>query len=706
MALRYRDLQAPASLPTGDLSSGGAEATERMAEAFRTFGDITTDLYAKHRAQKGAQEGSEAGAAGKPELRTGFKAMTAYGAAYNNAAEATYATKLELDSDEAMRRIERESEANLPGYQAGAKAWMDETLKAVPQQLRPRASQMLQARYNAGLTRVTLQAEAKEEDTALAAHLEALPELERSTLATLASLPEGDADAELARVVGEHRAKVAALSGLTEVQKVKLHAAFIDALDSGLANQKITDTVTDMMSLTRRDVLKADKAVAAYSARTDLDPEEQQQALSEYMQQRSQWERIQSGVHAEATVALSRRLAGGAFGGDVVSEARRLYRAGAISVDELEGYENTEVRNQKSHADSTALSESIREALVAGAPLEPWNNKHRVGVDTLFTTEVEQRGYEPGDPRYQDLALQLVKRSQILPDTAVSWASRALMSGNEEQSLAAAKFMDRARFAAPRAFEYNDDHYPAVFGEMLLSNVNAGVPFERAYELTERATDPTNKALQEHRDEQYKELEKGGLAKVRKTNQRELAKALGVDSDEVTQPALVEYEQNVRRFYRDSGDIDIARKIAGQYARSWGLTNVNGKLELVKYPLEGIGLDPLSVKTDIANLLKAEGVDLDIDKIQLQPNRNTDYTKGRKWTLVAPDEYGVLDTVRGARNQPLGYSVPTTSAEFDTQVAGRSEYLRQQAETRKKAYLKYQEQIDEAMVLSGAADRR
>jgi hypothetical protein len=154
----------------------------------------------------------------------------------------------------------------------------------------------------------------------------------------------------------------------------------------------------------------------------------------------------------------------------------------------------------------------------------------------------------------------------------------------------------------------------------------------------------------------------------------------------------VEYEQNVRRLYVAGGDMQAALDVAGQYARSWGLTNVNGVTELVKYPLEQIHQDPIAVRADIVALLAAEGAEVDPLAVTLRPVRDTEYTKGFTWALMAPDEYGIEDNVRGARNQPLGYALPTNKEEFDRQVLNRADYLKEQAKVRKESALRFQEQ--------------
>ncbi len=250
--------------------------------------------------------------------------------------------------------------------------------------------------------------------------------------------------------------------------------------------------------------------------------------------------------------------------------------------------------------------------------------------------------------------------------------------------------MDRARYAAPRAFEFNDDHYNAVFGHLLLSGVESGAPVERAYEIAEKLTDPANKAVTELRETEYTKAtdpKKGSYSLP-----SSLAKALDIDGDQLTDAALAEYEQNVRRLYVTGGDMQAALDVAGQYARVWGLTNVNGRPELVKYPLEGARQDPVAVRADIAALLKQEGIDIDLDLIKLRPVRNTEYSKGFVWGLSAPDEYGMEDNIRGSRNQPLDYALPTNSQEFAQQVASRQDYLLQQAAVRKAAALRYTEQ--------------
>ena len=109
MPTRYRDLQGRSVLQTGLVDTSRVNVAQSLADTFKQFEKTATQVGTTLRAAQGEQAGAVAGAAGRPSLQTGWRALTAHGRAYNNAAEVTYANKLQIDLDASLDRIEAES---------------------------------------------------------------------------------------------------------------------------------------------------------------------------------------------------------------------------------------------------------------------------------------------------------------------------------------------------------------------------------------------------------------------------------------------------------------------------------------------------------------------------------------------------------------------------------------------------------------------
>lgn len=155
MAIRYRQLEAPALLDTSHVNTGGAEAAQALAQTFKAFENTAAGLGTELRAKKGAAEGAAAGATGNPEFKRGFKTLTAYGEAYNNSALRSYAVHAEADAEDTSARLEVEAGTDPVKFRATMEAVAASTVKAAP----PEARAVLQDIYGknlaAGLGRVS-----------------------------------------------------------------------------------------------------------------------------------------------------------------------------------------------------------------------------------------------------------------------------------------------------------------------------------------------------------------------------------------------------------------------------------------------------------------------------------------------------------------------------------------------------------------------
>lgn len=135
-AVRYRQLEGPAQFDTRIADNGAAAAASSLAEAFKSFSDVTATVGANLQKKRGQEEGAIAGAMGKPDYQTGFKQFTAYSQAYNNAATRSYAIRAEADAEDTAARLRVEANNDPNVFRQTFGAAMDATLKQAPVQAR------------------------------------------------------------------------------------------------------------------------------------------------------------------------------------------------------------------------------------------------------------------------------------------------------------------------------------------------------------------------------------------------------------------------------------------------------------------------------------------------------------------------------------------------------------------------------------------
>jgi len=155
MAIRYRQLEAPAQLDTSRVDTGGAQAAEALAALFKSFENTVAGIGAKRMAAQGAEAGAAAGAAGTPEFRRGLNTLTAYGEAYNNAALRSYAVHAEADAEDTSARLEVEAGTDPDTFRATMEAVTNSTLKNAPPEARAVLSEIYGRNLAAGLGRLS-----------------------------------------------------------------------------------------------------------------------------------------------------------------------------------------------------------------------------------------------------------------------------------------------------------------------------------------------------------------------------------------------------------------------------------------------------------------------------------------------------------------------------------------------------------------------
>lgn len=620
-ATRYRDLQPRSLIDVGARATptGAASAQQALADSFSSFSRAASEaggLAQEFAANRAAKTGEQEGAAGTPKFKKGFGALTTVGRAYNSAAETAYVAKVHTDINDTMTRLEQDSEADLAGFSEKAKSYSDSLLAEVPEEMRPVIGHVLTARSLAGQDKVRDQQKSKERTQTYADYLTSVPAIVNNTLAAAKHLPSEQADAALTVAVHDNEARLAELVKDNVVDAdsaVKLSAQFHTALDKGLVSARTDPAIEQLSNLARDDVQLGDAALAAIENRDDLSFDDKTEIRKGYEKQRNLLAFERSRQFAEQSGDFAKRLAGGAHGQDTEHENLALYKQAAISVDEYQSNQSTIQRNADKNAEDAVDMTAVLEAMNGGRGLDPTNTKQRKVLDKVFKAGAGMAGMEQGDPRWQASAINIAKRTNVLPESAQAWARVNMMSGDPNQVAQGATFFARAQEANPAAWDYDADPKIAAFAEQMNANLSAGVVTERAFEMA-------HKNVYEQTDYQRQELAKRYRDdKVAKDNSDTLRGSLNGDSEfdhsflgmgGAPTPTLAmqaDYNGAVERMYSYvNGDIGQARKLAYDSIKSrYGYTQMNGEPEIIKYAPEKMypGLTPEIIRNDVANTI-------------------------------------------------------------------------------------------------------
>lgn len=143
---------------------GESTAAMELANTLRQFGGMVADYGIKQQQTRGAQEGTIAGASGRPNFQKGWRTMTAYGQAYNNAATRSYAIKAEADAEDQAARLEVDAANDPSKFEATFGAVAKSTIKAAPPEARAILTEVYNRRMTEGRMRL-INAQATEQHT-------------------------------------------------------------------------------------------------------------------------------------------------------------------------------------------------------------------------------------------------------------------------------------------------------------------------------------------------------------------------------------------------------------------------------------------------------------------------------------------------------------------------------------------------------------
>jgi hypothetical protein len=638
---RYRNLEGMSLIDVGKRSTrtGADDVASQLAQTFASFSRVGSDIGGALTANIAAEQGTKEGLTGTPEIRKGLRAVTAYGRAYNNAAEAAYSARTQVDVDETIRRFEDEHEADPDGFGLKVAEYEKGLLEETPEELRDRTALIVRSRAAASGQRVRNQAIAKERNQNEADYVSSLPARVSNTLAMMETLTGEHADVALAESVSDNRAQLAALVNdnvLTPMQAAKYDAEYRIGIDEGLTEMRISGTVTDMVTAMKASVSRGDAMLASLDANKDLSDDDKIEIHKQYRAAREALSFERSRLHVEESGQLARSLAAEGFGPELEAENVRLYDRGAISVDEYESNISTMTRNAKASVEDGISTEAVQNAMSGGQGLDPTLKDHRDAADAYLKDVVAKTGMTVGDPRYQAFVSEMVRKTNILPASADSWARISVLSGQPEQVATGAGFLGRVNEANPRAWNYADDPRIGAMVDQVNTFMKSGIVTERAFEMAHRnvyeRTDAERALLQDQYRVAIKDDDNSAALQDELDSDENFDRALFSGAPQAPLAMQAEFDSLVNQFFQlNNGDLVAARRMASDTVRAtYGYTTVNGEPELMKYAPEKMfpGMTPEVIRNDVeTSLRRAFGVPT-VETTTLAPEEETEY---RRW---------------------------------------------------------------------------
>lgn len=672
MAERYRQHISPTGVQVGLSDSGGVDLARQLAGASKSLQNVAVGVGTHLRTEQGQQEGARDALAGKPKPKSGFASMTAYGQAYNSAAEAAYSAKIQTDIQTTLERLAIENEADPDKFQLAAQSFGAAIHDSVPEAYRPQVAQMLKGKTEIGVTRLFAQRKIREDNQKVADYFESTEPALQMALEGAIKLPGAEGDAYVTGFVTENRRRleVMAREGLIQsTDVVKYDNGFREALEEGLNNAVVTQEVERLTDVARVDVEAASGLMEAVQNSDKFTPDQKAAVQKAFEAELSNLYSTRSRVNAEPRAALSDRLAAGDSSRDIEAEARRLYREGAYTVDEYESARAARVRNAKEGESKTADVNIVAEALANGERLNPGDAKVRKQVDTYFQTAMTAAGVKRGSREYFTTATELFAKTNVFPPSAKSDMEVGLMSPDPMDAAVAAGVYDNARKANPYAWAvYGENPNHASRARQIQQGVDARLTPESAVGLADRninAPEGVRKLLQ--RDYVDRKVGRG--------NDQALI-GLMIDAGDEFNPRgwagrpdpppelRSEFDRMTRTYFMlNGGNEDQARQQAADTVLPlYRLSTINGKPEIVKHGIPQAHND--IVRTEVNAVLDEVGYAGDKSKVRIAPSILTDQSvngnlPGEWWVMVPVDDDGnVHDLVRGPDNRPAALIVP------------------------------------------------
>lgn len=684
-----------------------AQGATGLKNALLNFGNKLGDVGLQRSAARGRAQGIEDGSTGNvPKKRSGF---TASGAAYNDAATASYVAKQQLDIEDTYTALEEQLPDNPAEFEARSEGYRKGLINAqTDPELRLKLDVLTQARSSEGAKRVRGAAVSKMRDqqrTDIVTGLKSLVE------AAARKVPQNTPEAAQAQEILQSQIgellSAGQNSGLfTAAQVLELRSRYTEAAQKGIQSSQVQDLTSKIVAKYETDILAGDGALAQLD-KLQID-EETKVAVQKQVRERIGLLQSQRGrQYVLERAALNQDIASGTPSATAESDAFGLYRKGAITDEQYNStvgqIERARVEQAKEQTDLTIGVEAFKNS----TPLDPADAKTRTMMDKVFRQGVA--GVERGSAEYQNTAIEIASRTNIAPTDAIAWARTIIATGDFKKSAAAANFLYRLDQSNPAAYKYVEDPKLKAYVGQVNEAINAGTPPELAVELAYKNTYQLTEAEEKAYRQRYSAT-LNGPQKAAAANKDALAGFLNDEGESGFFKATgtfdksffggapkapvglqAEFNSGIERYYAyTGGDIQQARKLAFRDVKQkWGYSTVNGSPELLPYAPEVMfpQLPVEIIRSDLQQSLSTLSVPEEIAKTaRLVPSTETAGTGGLVWNIGFIDEYGSEDVIRDDSNRARRYQLPTDRARLqDAQQDLQKKSVEQARETGRRA---------------------
>jgi hypothetical protein len=428
------------------------------------------------------------------------------------------------------------------------------------------------------------------------------------------------------------------------------------------------------------------------------------QVRSEIQKQRGELIAENQQKYAPQVMALEESLKGG----EADSARRGMiwggYRQNWLTPEQAGAMLGEDDRINLKHADDGAGRQLIQDAYDGKYFLDPKNADEKKDANNWFLDRVDATQTPQGSQAYVNLGAEFAHRTGMVPEPVMDWARSVMVASKDPDAVfRASQAIDRMRTASPRGFEYaDDDHKLASIADSVLRMTNAGMAVPEAVQ-TSRDNYARGEDQRKLMDEQWRASKPFGKDD---TNLDSVLSAQVADDPALTKagwlwgrnplphpPAMqADYEELVHSKYNHNGgnvaqaQADAARDIGTK----WGVTQMNGQPELVKYPPErmfrapdgGPGLSAQDIRTDIeqhatSGEIKDSFVHWDNEARKMVPFKPdpaniklvsvpgvTDNSGGLRWGVMYQDETGVPESLYDKNHNPLMYELPVKRQDY------------------------------------------
>jgi hypothetical protein len=381
------------------------------------------------------------------------------------------------------------------------------------------------------------------------------------------------------------------------------------------------------------------------------------------------------------------------------------YRQNWLTPEQAGSMLGEDDRINMKNAEDGAGRQLIQDAYDGKYYLDPKNAEQKKDANNWFIDTADRAKLQQGSDAWLNLGAEFAHRTGMVPEPVMDWARSMMVASKDPQAVyQAATAVDRMRNASPRGFEYaDDDHRLAAIADSVLRMTKAGMSVPEAVQ-TSRDNYARGEDQVKLMNERWNTEKPFGKAD---NNLDQVLSKQVADDPALTKsgwlwgrnplphpPAMqADYQELVRSKYNHNGgnaaqaEADAARDIGTK----WGITQMNGQPELVKYPPErmfrapdgGPGLTAQDIRTDIeqhvnSGEFKDSFVRWDQEAhnmVPFKPDPNnvklvsvpgvTDQSGGKRWGVMYQDaDLQAPEMLYDKNHNALMYELPVKQQDY------------------------------------------